>query len=312
MDTRITLHKLEVFRLVVQEASVTRAAEKLFVAQPVVTAHIRSLEQRIGARLFYREGRQLHLTEAGGAAYSWAEDVLTRTHELDRHIEALSDGSRGTVVLAASNSVGSYRLPPVLSEFRTERPLVHVLLNIWNTEHALNATRSGEADFAVVVAETEPSGQGLTAEPLGEDEVVVVAAPDASDVGEMITVQELAELPFIETPSGMIRRSWIDHQLGALGIRERRVVMELGHPEAMKWAVKAGLGVSLLFRSAVDADLKRGDLREVGVADVRFAIPVFLAHRRGKLFSSLHMDLIGVIRTSFADEATTGAEPVSS
>ena len=104
LDTRITLYKLEVFDLVVELGSVSRAADQLFVSQPVVTAHIRSLEQRIGGRLFYRKGRQLVLTEAGRAVHAWARDVLTHTHELSRHLDGLSDGSRGSVVLGASMS----------------------------------------------------------------------------------------------------------------------------------------------------------------------------------------------------------------
>lgn len=309
MDNRITLHKLEVLRLVVEEASVTRAAERLFVAQPVVTAHIRSLEQRIGAQLFYREGRQLHLTETGHAVYAWAEDVLTRTRELDRHIEALSDGARGTVVMAASNSIGSYTLPPVVSRFHADRPLVHVQLNIWNTEHALDTTRTGETDFAVVIADEEPSGQGLAAELIGEDEVIVVSGTQlAASADEPLTPAALAALPFIETPGGRMRRSFVDDQLKRLGIGERRIVMELGHPEAMKWAVKENLGVSLLFRSAVAADLDRGELREMHVEGARFAMPVFLVHRKGKLFTSLHLDLIAEIRALFAD-TVQGADP---
>jgi DNA-binding transcriptional LysR family regulator len=310
MDLRITLHKLEVFRLVVEEKSVTRAAERLFVAQPVVTAHIRSLEERIGARLFYREGRQLHLTEAGRAAHEYAQDVLTRTQELSRHVQALSDGTRGTVVLAASNSLGSYRLPSVLAHFRRQRPAVNLQLNIWDTEHALETTMSGVNDFAVVVAGTAPAGLGLATERLGDEELVVVSAPDAHAADEAISVEELGQLPFVETPAGLIRRSFVDEQLRRQGIGQRRIVMELGHAEALKSAVKAELGVALLFRSSVTRDLERGDLQEVRVKDFDIAIPVFLAYRKSKLFSALHEDLIDTIRRSFAAQpAARSATP---
>jgi DNA-binding transcriptional LysR family regulator len=107
LDSRVTLHKLEVFSLVVELGGVSRAAEQLFVSQPVVSAHIRSLEQRVGARLFYREGRHLRLTEAGRAVHGWANDVLTHTRELSRHLDGLSDGTQGSVVVGASMSVGS-------------------------------------------------------------------------------------------------------------------------------------------------------------------------------------------------------------
>src|SRR6266487_757938 len=99
LDLRISLHKLDVLSRVVQLGGVSRAAEDLFVAQPVVTSHIRSLERRLDVVLFYREGRQFHLTDAGQIVHAWAQDVLTRTRELERDLGALSDGSTGNVVL---------------------------------------------------------------------------------------------------------------------------------------------------------------------------------------------------------------------
>ncbi|MBA2343448.1 MAG: LysR family transcriptional regulator, partial [Thermoleophilaceae bacterium] len=194
LDSRITLHKLEVFEHVVELGGVTRAAERLFVAQPVVTAHIRSLEERVGARLFYREGRSMHLTEAGRVVHAWAGDVLRRTRELARHLESLSDGSQGTIVLGASMAVGGYMLPPVLAAFRQERPLVDICLNIHETEHAIADTLAGHDDFAIVVSESDPSTETLTAELLGEEKLVFVCAPDAEPTADRITVAELAEL----------------------------------------------------------------------------------------------------------------------
>ena len=79
MDTRVTLTKLEVFSLVVELGGVSRAAEHLYVSQPVVSAHVRSLEERVGARLFYREGHHLVLTEAGRAVHGWATSAPART-----------------------------------------------------------------------------------------------------------------------------------------------------------------------------------------------------------------------------------------
>src|SRR5919109_5628135 len=178
IDRRITLHKLEVFELVVELGGVSRAADRLYVAQPVVTAHIRSLEERLGTDLFYREGGRMHLTEGGRAVHAWAADLLRRTRELSRHLEGLSDGTQGSVVLAASMSIGSYSLPPLLSRFRRERPLVDIVLNILDSEHAMADTEAGENDFAVVIAETDPVSQSLRAEMLGEDELVVVAAAE--------------------------------------------------------------------------------------------------------------------------------------
>jgi DNA-binding transcriptional LysR family regulator len=301
LDSRITLHKLEVFEHVVELGSVTRAAERLFVAQPVVTAHIRSLEERVGAKLFYREGRRMLLTEAGRAVHLWASDVLRRTRELDRHLESVSDGRQGTIVLGSSMAVGGYLLPPVLSAFRVERPLVDIRLNILDTEHAIIDTLSGENDFAVVVSETSPATDSLAAELLGVEELVFVCAPDFEHAGATLPTERMAELPFVEAPRGLIRRSFVENQLNRVGIHDRKIAIEMGHPEAMKQATRAGLGVAVLSFTSVARELERGELARIAVEGVdELGFPAYLVHRKDKLLTAVHLDLIDRIRDFFA------------
>jgi DNA-binding transcriptional LysR family regulator len=298
IDTRITLHKLEVFALVVELGGVSRAADRLFVAQPVVSAHIKTLEERLGAVLFYREGREMHLTDAGRAVHLWATDVLRRTRELARDLDGLSDGRRGSVVIGTSMSIGSYSLPALLSRFRKEREEVTIRLNILDAEHAMAATESGENDFAVVV-QGEPPSRGLRAELIGEDELVVVAPADGEPAATRITVEELSRLSFVEAQENLLRRKFVDRQLARIGVTDRRVAIELGHPEAMKRATAEGLGVAVLFRSSVEAELRDGRLREIEVEGVRLSGPVYLAYRNDKSFSALHRELIAEIRAYF-------------
>jgi DNA-binding transcriptional LysR family regulator len=306
LDLRISLHKLDVFQRVVQLGGVGRAAEDLFVAQPVVSAHLRSLEQRLGSvELFYREGRQLHLTEAGRAAYAWAEDVLTRTRELERHLGGLSDGSTGSVVMGASMSVGSYVLPHVLTKFRAGHPGATLRLSVSSTEHAIEDTRTGALDFCVVVTEPDLELPGMEVEQIGSDEIVLVAAPGEEPTSDVISVHDLEELPVIETPEGFIRREFVERRLRAAGVMHRNVVLQLGHPEAMKRAVQEGLGVTLLFRTAVRNELEAGTLREVAVDGVDVVVPISLVYRKGKSFSTLHKNVIAEVRGAVAALATT-------
>jgi DNA-binding transcriptional LysR family regulator len=305
IDNRVTLYKLEVFTLVVELGSVSHAAEQLFVSQPVVTGHIRSLEERVGARLFYREGRHLHMTEAGETVHSWARDVLTHTRELSRHLEGLTDGTRGNVVVGASMSVGSYLLPSLLARFQRDRPLAKVQLNITDSDHAIQAAEAGECDFAVVILDDDPASPSLEGELLGLEQLVLVTGA-GSDVGESIGIEELSAVPFVESMEGMIRRTLIDRQLEKVGVRSRNVVLEVGHPEAMKRAAEEGVGVSLLFRGSVQQELETGRLREVELRDRPLSVPLYLVHRKGKLLSAIQRDLMEAIRNKIRGDALAG------
>jgi DNA-binding transcriptional LysR family regulator len=310
IDTRITLQKLEIFECVVELGSVTRAAERLFVAQPVVTAHIRSLESRLGARLFYREGRRIQLTEAGRAVHLWASDLLRRTRELDRHLETLSDGRHGTIAVGASMAVGGYLLPPVLAAFRRERPFVEIRLNILDSEHAIADTLAAESDFAVVFCESDPTSDALLAELIGVEELVLVAAP-AFDVPDRICVDELARLPFVEVPRGLVRRRFVERELLRFGISERSIAIECGHAEAMKHVTREGLGVALLSRGSVAESIARGELREIAIEGLELGAPIYLVRRKDKVLTALHDELVAAIRALFAplDEDSAEAPP---
>jgi DNA-binding transcriptional LysR family regulator len=300
IDLRISLRKLEVLSLVVQLGGVGRAAEHLFVAQPVVTAHIRSLEERLGAKLFYREGRQMHLTEAGQAVHRWAEEVLTRTRELERYLAGISDGKQGTVVLGASMSVGSYELPSVLATFRATHPGVDLRLGVSDTEHAIEDARAGVLDFAVVVSDEQLELPGMEVERVGSDEIVVVAAPGGEPHDDTISTEVLRRLPFIDAPEGIVRRKFVDRQLRQLGVRDRNVVLQLGHPEAMKHATRAGLGACLLFRAAVEEELRDGRLIEIALTDAAMSVPVYQVSRVTKALTPVQAAIAEAVAQHFS------------
>lgn len=301
IDQRVSLQKLEILDTVVRLGGIGRAADHLGVAQPVVTAHIRSLEQRMNTKLFHREGRQLDLTDTGRAVHLWALDVLRRTRELSRELDSVKEGIQGSVTLAASMTVGSYRLPPLFSRFLMDRPGVDIRVDIIDAAHAIADTEAGVNDFSVVVIASPPNNPALVAEQVGAEELIMVGSRGGPPGGDgPFDVADLASLPFVEAQRGSLRREFTDRELGRVGLGRRRVVMELGHPEAMKQVVSAGLGIACLFRSSVRREMRDGSLRELKVRDLNLAGPTFLIHRRDKSFSALHLELLSEMREYLA------------
>lgn len=309
-DNRISLQKLEVFCLVVELGGVSRAAEHLIVAQPVVTAHVQSLQKRLGVKLLYRDGHRMRLTDGGERVYEWARETLSRTRELMRDLDGLAEGQRGTVAVSASMTVGSYLLPSVLATFRQSRPRAAIALTVSDPEHALDAVEQGDSDFAVLVADAPPDSAALCAEVVGEEEIVLVAAPDFEPELASVPMAALTDLPLVSSPGGH-RRSLIDHRLADHGVRPRNVAIELGHPEAMKRATRDGLGMCLLFRASVERELADGELRRVELSDGALSVPLTVVLRVGKRLSPIQCELLDAVKQGIRGRARRAERAVA-
>lgn len=194
--------------------SITGAADELFLSQPVVTTHVRKLQERLGPKLLYREGHSMLPTEAGQLAYEWAKDVLTRSEEMSRRMDGLADGSAGQARLAASMTVGSYMLPTVLTRFRQEGPGARIGLDMFDPEHVAAAVESGEYDAGVTIA-GEPSPRStLVLEHVGDEEFVLVAAPE-SELPDELSSQQVRRLEPIGSPRDRVRAHLLNRMLAA-------------------------------------------------------------------------------------------------
>lgn len=285
LDNRISLHKLEVFCSVVDEGGVGAAASSLRVTQPVVTAHVRSLEEKLGAPLFVRAGRGLEMTDAGSAVYRWAKGVLRSRIVLDEELRGITAGNVGSVSIAASMSVGSYVLPRPLAAFRRNHPGADIQLHISDVETSIQQARSGMVDFCIVTLENPLGPEDLVIHYLGEQRYAVVTSADDSDTPDVVTPDKLAKLDFVAPPRDLAIRRAQDLALATIGIRSRRVVQELGSAEALKAAVQEGLGVSLLAHTSVSEDIQSGRLREIRVDGLELSNSLYAVRRTDATFS---------------------------
>lgn len=271
--------------------SVTRAAEYLYITQPVVSAHIRGLEEKLGAKLIRREGRGIVLTQEGLRVLKWAREVVTRTRELERELGGSAPGGPGRAIVSASMSVGSYLLPGILCDFQLSHPEGVVQLWISNPMVALEAVRAGACDFAVLILAPEQNLEGLVGQPLWKEPLLLISAVNSQWVQHEAQRDQISQLPFISTTNSFVMQQLEEGQLRANGIASRRVVMALGHPEAQKEAVRRDVGVCFLLASSVQAELARGELRQVKTPGLELSIPIYVVHRKDKEFSQFQSEL---------------------
>ena len=245
----LTTLKLRVFREVVERQSLTAAGQALFVAQPVISGHLRSLEQTFGTRLLRRQGRRMIPTQAGQDLYNYACVVLEATQRVVDQIGNYRSANRGKLSLGADRTAGTYSASALVMGFLQAHQEVEIALHIVDQTTMQNSTLNGAFDFGYTSNFDIPPG--LEFEPLSEDEVILVARPDHPWAQRgTIALRELADEMFVAAEAGTPRRRWDDDWLALRGIR-RRIRLSAGHIEVCKQAVCAGFGVALLSKSGL-------------------------------------------------------------
>lgn len=260
----ITVTQLTAFLAVVRGGSVTAAADELFVTQPSVSSAIAALGRELGCELFERAGRGISLTDAGTAFVPYAADVIGLL-ELGREAarEASEVAARRLRIAAVTTAAESF-VPPLMRSFSTAHPDVELTLDVGNRDYVFDRVLNHAADVAL--SGRPPADERLVAEPLMDNEIACITAPDdAAANGKPVDAAELGHRSWLLREPGSGTRVLGEQFLAERGLRPR--TLTLGSNGAIKEAARAGLGVSLMSRASVDAELASGRLGEIRLTD---------------------------------------------
>jgi DNA-binding transcriptional LysR family regulator len=252
------LHRLRLFLAVARLGSYTAAARELSIAQPAISHQVKSLEAELGTRLFDRRGRHIELTAAGRTLLETCTDVFHRLDEGARALAELNAGTRGIVEIAADTTSGIYVVPAALGLFHRSNPGIDVRLHVENRSGVLRRITERTCELAVMA--DPPSTIGLNVARFSRDRLVAIAAPDHPLRSERsIRLATLADERFLSREVGSGTRAATDRLFARAGLR-LDPAMELGSTGAIKQAVSAGLGISIVSRWAIDLELQVGRL----------------------------------------------------
>ncbi|AKH89576.1 MULTISPECIES: DNA-binding transcriptional regulator YeiE [Edwardsiella] len=274
----ITLRQLEVFTEVLKSGSTTQASMVLALSQSAVSAALSDLETQLSVRLFDRVGKRLVVNEHGRLLYPKAMALLEQASE----IEQLFKGESGALRIAASSTIGNYILPPMMAAYRRDFPVTPLELHVGNSHDVISAVAEFNADLGLI--EGPCHMPELTTQSWLEDELVVFAAPDHPLLREPVTLARLAEAPWILRETGSGTREVVEHLLLS-HLPHFDLVMELGNSEAIKHAVRYGIGISCLSRRVIEEQLSNGTLVEVPLPGINLHRSLYLIHHRQKHIS---------------------------
>jgi len=260
----ITVTQLTAFLAVIRGGSVTAAADELVVTQPSVSSAIAALGRELGCDLFERAGRGIRLTEAGSAFAPFAADViglLENGRQAAR--EAAAVASRRLQIAAVTTAAESF-VPPLMRAFADRHPNIELTLDVGNRQEVLDRVRAHAVDVAI--SGKPPPDDRLIAEPLTDNEIACITAPDdPAIIDGPLEALALAERVWLLREPGSGTRALNEQFLAERGLNPD--TLTLGSNGAIKQAARVGLGISLLSRAAVQAELASGRLGEIRLND---------------------------------------------
>ncbi len=274
--------RLQVFFTVARLLSFTKAAESLHMTQPAVTFQVRQLEEYFNTRLFDRTHNRISLTEAGGRVYEYADKIFELYTEMDNSIREMTGEISGSVTIGASTTIAEYMLPALLGNFKTQYPDINIHLKVSNTDGIVSMVENNTIDLGVV--EAPVANKNLVVETCSSDKLVAIVPPGHEAMGrENLTYEDLIKYPFICREEGSGTREVINDYLDAMSSEGEalKISMELGSPEAVKGAVEAGMGISVVSLATVQKELKLGTLVAIGL-DPPLERPFSFVHQKQK------------------------------
>jgi len=259
----MTIRQLEVFLAIARAQSFSRAGERIHLSQPTLSQHMKELEDELGVPLFIRHTRSVSLTEAGRVFEDYATRVVATLAAGKQAIAEIDGLQRGSLIVGASTTPGTYVLPARIAKFRAQYPGITVVLRIGNSRSVEERVRDGEVDVAVIGGHVLGPGERCVAAGI-VDELQLVVPPNYPMKSGALSPERLARERLLIREEGSATRQATERALQQAGVTVRPA-MELDHTETIKRAVMAGLGVAFISRYAVEDELRTGRLRTLSV-----------------------------------------------
>jgi len=283
------LHRLRIFLAVYENRGFSEAARKVYLTQPTVSAHIRELEESIGAPLFDRLGREVEATELARVLFPYAKRLSDLAYEAEKTISLFASGEKGTLRLGGSTIPGQYILPRLIGAFKKTYPDVRIVLQIGDTSSVADQVLSGSIEMGMIGAVIDLPG--LVHKPCFHDDIVLVV-PSGHGLShrKSIGLEEIRREPLVIREPGSGTRMVTEAALrkaGYSGFDSFVVACEMGSTEAIRQAVTAGVGCGIISRRAADEDVARGDLAAITLKDVDLSRTFHLVTREDRTLSPL-------------------------
>ena len=278
----VSLRCLEVFLAVIDTGSFAKAAERLGIAQPSVSEHIRSLEKHVGGPVFdRRRGARPALSDIGLSLRQHARELLAEADDLRLDIVNIQNATGQRLVFACQRSLANFVLKDPITRFALTKPSIQLVMRIGTQEEVIEAIHNGTADLGCYLGDQDI--RGVNSEVIGAQRLRLVAAPTHPLVGvRKIKPAAVEKYGFVGQPPGSLFGKTVAHLLSSAGIRRVKYVAQVTEYQFLRELVAAGVGISCSPEMSVSADVNAGFLAmlDLDAADLMLNICLISSHNR--------------------------------
>lgn len=271
IPAELDLYKLEIFYWVAEVKSFSQAANLLSLRQPTVSAHVQELEEAVGGKLLYRIPGKVSLTPLGQMLADRAKNLLAFKREMLAAVEQFHGTLSGELWVGGSNIPGEYLLPRKLGAFVKKNPAVKPILRIRDSAGVVEDLLDGKVELGFVGFKENDAS--LTFEKVWKDEMVLaIPKGHAWSRRKFVKLDELRTERFIARERGSGTLNSFRQLLAKSRKSADRILnisMELGSTEAVKEALMAGFGISILSRISIRRELQDGSIVEVPIRGMK-------------------------------------------
>lgn len=270
----MNFNQLRVFYEVAKAGNFTAAAKRLSVSQPAVSLQMRAFEEAVGVKLYDRVGGRPVLTQAGLRLQSYAARIFAIANEAEQQLAMMRKTSTKSLSIATTKLIAAYYLPATVGAFKSLHQEMNIRLDIGSNSWAIEDVLSGGSDIGLVVNATSDE---LERSVIFEDSLLLILPPKhpAARTGKVDFLQET----MILRERGSRTRAIAEEAFHAKGIVPGQT-MELADAEAIKRAVRAGLGISVITAMAVQEEVKSGTLAARPFLDGKSTMSIEVIYRR--------------------------------
>jgi DNA-binding transcriptional LysR family regulator len=284
----ITIQQMESLIYLIDEGSFSRAAKRVLLTQPSLTKHIKKLEEAINARIVNREKMGISLTPEGRILYDYARRILKLRDDAKEKISRVKENESGNIFVSASTIPATYILPYLLNEFKKLFPDIRTYIQANDSEETLGMILNNQAEIGFIGKHI--LNKKLNVEPLWKDRLVLaVPAGHPWHKKGFVTLNEVSKEPFVIREAGSATRKILEEYLlknTDKSLSRFNIICEMGSSEAVKEAIIAGLGASIISIHAIERELKQEIIIEVPIKDCAIQRYFYLIYK--KQFTLFH------------------------